>query len=290
MYDLIHIGYQKCGSTFFQKAVFPSLKQVDLTVASDFVQGLMYYDDPVYQMFSTPTNKTHEPQNSGASGRIRVLSSEIITHRYHAYTRVADRLKHLSPDAKILVIIRNQPSFLRSAYMHRILWGYGCTFERFMNNLSSEEGAMFGINYFTYLSEYKERFENVKVVLFEELFKEETLQDVLSFVGIPKGPLPFDRSKKVNPNYSPFTHKIALTVNKYSGTKGQYFDPMEIRYYNMLRRFGSYLDRAYYKFYPDSKLKISDDCVRYIKAYYAKDNEKLQEWFDNDIRELGYHY
>ena len=51
MYDVVHIGYQKCGSTFLQKSVFPSYDEIQLTVSSDFVQGLMYYDDPVYQKY-----------------------------------------------------------------------------------------------------------------------------------------------------------------------------------------------------------------------------------------------
>lgn len=288
MYDLIHIGYQKCGSTFFQKSVFPSLKEAELTVSSDFVQALMYYDDPVYADYCLDDGLTVQAEKN--TDKIQIFSSEIITHRYHSFVRVADRLKRLSPDAKILAVIRNQPSFLRSAYMHRILWGHGCTFERFMNNLAMDEGAMFGINYYRYLSEYIERFDNVKVVLFEQLFTEEKLQEIMRFVGIPEGPLPFDRNRRLNPNYSPFTHRIALTINKYSGTSGQYFDPMETRYYNMLRRFGQYIDRAYYKFNPGAKLEIPEECLGYIKAYYAKDNKRLQSLFDFDIKEYGYHY
>ena len=290
MYDVVHIGYQKCGSTFLQKSVFPSYDEIQLTVSSDFVQGLMYYDDPVYQKYCLDDALGGKPTFPKKSGKIRVLSSEILTHRYHTFTRVADRLQKLSPSAKILAVVRNQRSFLRSAYMHRVLWGYGCSFERFTTSLAMEEGALYGISYYTYLSEYLSRFENVKIVLFEQLFQEGILKEVMEFVGIEEGPLRFDRKIPRNANYSPFTHKIALIINKYSGTKGQYFDPMEIRYYNFLRRFGHYLDKAYYKLRPNSKLELPKECVSYIQAYYAKDNEKLQTLFDFDIRDFGYHY
>ncbi len=290
MFDVIHIGYQKCGSTFFQRTLFPSLKEVQLTTANDFMHGLNFYDDRIFHLFCENEKISREKNYLRAENRINVYSSEILTHNYNNVSRTCERLKKISPDAKILVFVRNQVDYLFSTYLHRVRWGFGCDFYRYVNYLAVDDAATYGACYHGTLMPYLENFTNVKIIPFERLWREETLLDVLNYIGIDSDTLPFDHTRKVNANYSPLSHWIALMINRYSATKGQYFDPMDTRFYNLLRHGAEKIDSLYYRFGGNKEFEKNQEVTEYIHAYYAHDNARFQELFDFDIRELGYHY
>jgi len=229
-------------------------------------------------------------RNEGDETQLTVYSSEALTHNYRNLSRTCDRLHELCPDAKILVIIRNQVDFLQSLYQEKIRWGFGCDMYRFIDHLCVDDGTLFGISYHAALSHYMSRFSQVKAVPFEILFLKETLLEIMDFIGVDSREIPFNTGDRINPAYSPLSHQIAIFINKFAATKGQYFDAMDTRYYNLLRRLAGVIDSAYYRLRPTAVLNMESELIDYVNAFYSEDNRRLQTLFDFDIRELGYSY
>jgi len=266
------------------------MKEVRLSTNNDYMRGLTYYDDRTFKLFCENEEIARPKNFLLEEDKINVYSSENLTHNYNNATRTCERLKKISPDSKILVVVRNQVDFFFSAYLHRIRWGFGCDFYRYVNYLAVDDSSNFGVCYHATLTPYLENFENVKIVPFEKLWKEEMLVEIMRYIGIESDTLPFDHTRKVNANYSRLSNWIALLINRHSATKGQYFDPMDTRFYNLLRHGAEKIDSLYFRFGGKRDFEIKQEVADYIRAYYAHDNARLQELFDFDIRELGYHY
>ena len=188
---LIHIGYPKSGSTslqeFFEASKFFNLvasRTLNDKNVNDFIKYLTQCDSINYdsRYASSLYHKANENCSSSVN-KIDVISEEIFTAGGICYSDrglMAHRLKDLFDDAKILVIIRNQFSIIKSRYMHNPTninalpsFDKPLTFQDWFHQsaLESERSYLGTYDYSKLVKYYQNIFgtKNVYVGLFEEL-------------------------------------------------------------------------------------------------------------------------
>lgn len=137
---LIHIGLHKTGSTWLQQAIFND-------AARGFTTEL---DTPRHQLvhdFVLPDPLAYDPQDARAlylpniaaaeaGGRTLVLSHERLSGYPSSggYDRglIAERLHASFPEAKILIVLREQRALIRSMYSQHITDGGNGTLDQFL--------------------------------------------------------------------------------------------------------------------------------------------------------------
>ena len=209
----IHIGYHKTGSSWLQQHLFTTNSKVfyplskndaaQTTLAKHFVM-----DD--FGNLLSPFNQNEERIKQEIShvltlqgaidGRIPVISQERLSGSPGASgfdaKNIAYRLKTIFPDARILIVVREQKSVIRSWYFQHLAMGGTESFKQFFSANYDSQQPYFSLNHFDYLplvKEYENLFglENI-LVLNYELFRHQPtvfFQHMESFLNVQ---LPID--------------------------------------------------------------------------------------------------
>ncbi len=288
MIQLFHVGYQKCGSTFLQRRFFRAVDGINYIPVNGLSYGLIKADD----LFYDPAGAAAEMRERFADPeRLNVLSHEQFICNYSHITRTCDRLHALSPEAKVLIVIRSQAGLLKSMYQQRIRGGFGFTFPRYVTEYCQRDQTLPGLRFNKVIGLYRDRFgaENVRVELFERFFNEAAMRGLLAFLGLADRRFGADLGEKVNVRYSPFSHHVQLLVNKLQGTTLQGFDPEDMLAYRAYRKLAKPIDRLIAKVAPRWALEFDEATEEFIRLYFDEDNRELAALFpDIDIRSLGY--
>ncbi|MDO8558741.1 MAG: sulfotransferase [bacterium] len=177
---------------------------------------------------------------------------------------IAKRIHQTVPDAKILIVIRNQADWLASVYKHFIRGREELrAFSKFI-----KEDAFVKVGFYSAIVDlYFKLFGrgNVLVLFYEELLSnpENFLDKISDFFGIDK----FDHSR-INTRA-----KVSLTNR---GAKILRIINFAARKFPWVARPIFYLDRKFLSRLNDSKF-ISDKDREYLANLYAEDNKKLAE-------------
>ena len=285
----IHIGFPKCGSTFLQAEVFDSIAEINaITVGGKncvfppVLPYMTYCQNPYYDQKRVDEEIEYIPAD------INGISNEGFTS-FVSPTQMAERLKAAFGDVKILIILRNQKSILLSHYLHDIKIGYTLGFEKWLNRLSNSLRYQ-NFQYSYTIEAYNKTFgkKNVKVVLFEELFNEQTTADILKFIGFKGRSLAcIEYDKKVNAAYSPWSLSLSLWFNRHFGTKENHRAGF---LYSLFRyRLVPKIDRLYAALGGKRKpVYFNDKILGMITDWYREDNQKLNKILGRDLSEKGY--
>jgi hypothetical protein len=220
---LIHIGYPKGASTFLQKCLFRNEEEQSPFMTLPGNQAIQEF--VLANEFSFSSEIARQAfQSSLSSDLVSVISNEILTgdqiaSRYWGRT-VADRIYETFPDAKILIIIREQKSMILSSYREYIKLGGTETIQRFIG--TGKEKAGFGsichldfLKYHLLISYYHNLFgsANVLVLPYELLKKDNILfiEKILHFVGLSEK-LQFD-NQRINVGYRAFALAFRRKLN-----------------------------------------------------------------------------
>jgi hypothetical protein len=223
---LIHIGYVKTGSTWLQKNVtnnsslgFKEILERSI-ITNDLIKPyLLYYEDSHLNAIITQQLQSCLENNLIPVVTHERLSGNPISGGYDAVI-IADRLKKLMPNAKILIVIREQLSFLVSCYNEYVNGGGACSFKNYIYPPDGAKLPLFNLCYleFHYLINYYRSLfspENVLVLPFE-FFKIDTISfvnEIISFMGGTSiDNIPFD---KVRVSKKPLTIEIERYLNFY---------------------------------------------------------------------------
>lgn len=306
---LIHIGYHKTASTFLQRRLF-----------SDGQTGFRLAGGPgeMSQAFVTLNGFDFDPEQaawrfaaalSGASkdGLVPVLSAERLSgmpHRGGYDSRaVADRLAASFPEARILVVIREQRDMLLSLYKTYVRMGGPATLEQYV--LSSREvadrAALFRFDYLEYhrlVGHYQGLFgpDNVLVLPYELLVAapRRFLVRVARFSGSPveaKWAAAQVRAASVNVSPSPAAIRLRRHLNKWY-VRGLY-NPSPIlpvsTHAGPARALDARIDRAVPKRF---RLSGTSRWLRFVEqateGRYEKSNAATQRLTGLDLGRFGY--
>src|SRR6056297_127160 len=182
---LIHIGYNKAGSTYLQKFFFPNLPVNFNRLNKDYLLQLENIKDKKIFYNKLPT----------------IFSNEFFVDSFE-YKKIAKDLKKFFPHPKILIIIRNQFDFVASLYSYRVL--RKAEYRSFNNFLKEKEheGEFKNLEYEKIISYYIDLFGKNKVLVLaledlkinSVLFKEK----ILNFIDLDNQNLLIQKQKKVN--------------------------------------------------------------------------------------------
>lgn len=190
----IHIGYHKSASTYLQQSVFPALPVNYIFFGSK---------DRKYLDLIESENAVLEPIVSWINSLIKikpdyknvVISHEELSGHPHGHKsvcpyQISDNLKKIFPNAKIIMIIRNQFEYLRSIYAFRTaIKGY--EFRSFDKFVADEigMGLQEHLEYQNLIEQYYNLFgkESVLVLPMEKLIHapQDFMVKLCMFLNVP---------------------------------------------------------------------------------------------------------
>lgn len=194
MKPIFHIGYPKAMSSWLQKYFFvdscgfdPIMNTLECQI--NLINPAPFNFDP------KETKLRLEERLVASKTLIPVISAESLAGNMytggHDGKQLADRLKLISSgNAKILILFREQRSFIRSIYKSWINWGMPYSIEEILSNKQSPISPRFRLEYLEYdksITYYQDIFgaENVLALPYELFLKEpfNTLRLIHRFSG-----------------------------------------------------------------------------------------------------------
>jgi len=259
----IHIGLHRTGGTFLQWKVFPLYRESELVFSDDSICGGLF--------------------DNGLDNVEKIYS--------------------LCPEAKIIVVLRNQLSIVNSAYRTYIKAGGVWSFPRYAQEIIKCKKY----NYAELLSKYFRLFgkENCLVLLYENLLTNpvEYINTILSFIGV-SSPKQHDL-KQFRPGPTKYYNECLRWVNIgvkiirdfscYGRPKSSVPSPAEQlahRVRHFLRLWGVVFDnRIIKKIFSSGAIRKQFGYSRVkdsILSAYSDSNRKLEVMLNKDLKKYGY--
>lgn len=224
---LIHIGYHKTASTWLQKHLFENeelgfkryFSKADIRDEIVMPHSLDFNYRWVNELYQDKLDQ---------GNKVSVISSERLSGHPHSggydSKEIADRLKKVFPDGKILIVTREPISAILSCYQQYVKFGGTCSLEDYLvpSRRNLPVIPLFNFMHFRYdrlINYYRHSFgtNNVLVLSFEE-FKDNPLRfcnRITQFCELPEiepEVLPF--SKITNRKLSAVGSDMVRQVNK----------------------------------------------------------------------------
>lgn len=194
--NVIHAGFAKCGSTFLQ-AFLRQHPQVNFRFKAEFFSPLddcSYVRGPDYYAGRFDSSKPGQVVVESDEHLLMPLLHPTLAVRSvtnDSIDAVCERLNQTVPEAKILVVIRNQLDMMVSTYSQYLLGGGTLDMERFA--LEFLQCSLTQRNYFEFHYDeilrilYRHFPDRLKIVLAEEMASDTAarLDEICRFMGIP---------------------------------------------------------------------------------------------------------
>ena len=209
MPDIFHIGYQRTGSTWLQKGLFPLLSSHVFSVKS--AQWKIFHATSINDL----SNCYPELNDQDTRNKIIIDSEEGISGgRYTDYLQMPRKISWINRNAKILIVLRSQFTMLPSLYYLYVKKG-GSTSANDYCNMVIENNKL---NYLDMYNSYLDYFpkENIKILFFEDLVASPTLyaEDLLSWMECPiPETIPGERFK--NPKTTALQTSLCRRINSW---------------------------------------------------------------------------
>lgn len=303
---LVHVGYPKALSSWLQKFLFKP--DYGFVKVLDAVQLQLSLIDP------TPFRYTNEAAvryareslakaGDRASGCIPVATAEaLIGNTYcggYNARQNADRLRQLFPQARILIIVREQQRFIRSLYKTLVTWGMPHTPTRLLNPTDVSMAPQFNLDFLRFdlaVGYYQSLFgaDNVLVLPYERFAEDPQgfIEAILQHAGA-RSPTPLDRlplQKRINPNqtllnlYLQRLHNLLFLSSpfNYAGLFRSTESSIHRRVARSRRNpFPAWLD-------PLFEDGFRDTVARHCHGQFGESNRRLCELTGLDLARYGY--
>ena len=310
---IIHIGFHKSASTFLQKRFFPELSANYLFFAGsnnnreilDYAESTSGFDAGVIHEWVKSElikkyNKVERPTT--------ILSHEELSGHPHGYGEIcpyttARNLHKAFPQARILILIRNQIDYLTSIYAFRVLRvGHESrSFDRFI----TEEGAKGLFNHLEYhrLVKYYHRLfgpEQVLVLPMELLSRStsEFCGKICSFMQLPNQEIKNQqrlnattKSRFILACWRPINFLFGLMLDALVFIMQKEAERYPLRrfrfyFYNVRSRITEFLENKLFV----SKTIHIDDYSGYSKLMlrFGESNTQLEKILHTDLSSMGY--
>jgi hypothetical protein len=205
MRPLLHIGYHKTGTTWLQKRVFNNTEAGFFRIKGPGTLPYFVVANP-FDFKPGRIRKKVEPEMRKAQARnlVPVLSWERLSGMPHSggydSKTIADRLAATFPNARVLIVIREQTSMLLSVYKQYVRDGGAATFRQYVTTPPGPpQMPSFRFDFYEYhrlIGYYQDLFgaTNVLVLPYELLRTQPDtfLERIGEFVGVPATPSGLD--------------------------------------------------------------------------------------------------
>lgn len=201
---VFHVGLHKTGTTFLQRNVFPKIKSIT------YVKGNLNIVKNKLKKLKSIEGKLLISQETFTNGMTKhTLFKDIKQLR----ERIAKQIKEQYPDAKIILVLRDKESWLRSMYSQFVKMGYMHSYNAFYLEIANEDAIDF--NHLFEL--YRGLFDEVLILHFEQLKEDHRgfIEAITSFMGVTT---PNYRNNKNNRSLTKTAINILMFMNRYIDT------------------------------------------------------------------------
>lgn len=232
MGHIVHIGYHKTATSWFQKSFYPQVRNYRFVSRKDVRRAILLD----YAFHFEPERAL---QRLGVDGELPLILCEegLSGHLYSAglygflAKEVACRLQATLPDANIVIFIRRQPEMIAAVYKQYVREGGTHTPRRFLypERYLHETGfrpvyvPLFSFNHFEYyplIKHYRQLFgeERVQVFLYEEFAANQQLfiDKYIRRFDLSVDMAQVSAASKVNESYRQGILPLARLANRFS--------------------------------------------------------------------------
>ena len=261
---VLHIGIQKTGTTFLQKAVFPRWRGIRY-LRTDSLEKLIRIDD----------------------GQVNLLSREGLSGRnwdnQEARIRCIVRLAELFPEARIILGFRRHAGYILSSYNHYIQRGGTLPFHEYFDPVNNQGLMKTGdFLYFDKIRAVEMAFGRRPFIYTLEEFRgglDELLDDLAAHIGGQPPKAGELRAKKENPSLGRLPLKWLRGINRHTRSELNPDGRWPLKHWR-LQRLG--LDprticQSWLRFLPRHGV-VEDDLIDWMNDHYADDWRQVCEY------------
>lgn len=298
----VHVGYPKTASTWLQTRVFSNHPDFDYwhqDPGFDWVDKVVNLHD--FDFDAKALRERFLADRGPGSGRHAMISFEALVGDVFAGAwdtcRIAERLRAVLGEARIIISIREQVSMLDSLYKQYLAQGGIGSVKSFLG-LRPAGRTHFSLNYLRYdrvVGYYRSLFgeDSVYVCLYEQLLEspDAFLRRLSDFLGIDGFDVD-ERSmrKKENPGFSAFSTAVARVANRflYSDFNPVPLVPPRLVSVPGMRTFLKRADTALFGRLFPAKSVIDQNTRVFLEDYYRSSNRALAEELGLPLAQYGY--
>jgi len=292
--NVIHIGFPKTATSLLQQHVFNQLSDRVNFVNDEDAKNLFYRlfneDDSLLDSWGV---QNAFKKICDQKAPINLFSYEFLTGVHHQTrfmnrTLIAKRLKVIGFH-KIIISIRNQFDILESTYKQYVKDGGVLNFSEFINFKGTDSKNYFPVHYFCldYYDYYRIiklysdlfGFNNLCVLQYEDLKKEQFIRKLAKFLEIPDRSLSLE--DHVNQSLPKREIQILRIINHF--TYSVYRPSHLISKKISTRFFYRLLNRIPKSTSSKKKTFITNELRSFILSYYKHTNKKLADEYNLDL-------
>ncbi len=276
MNPLIHIGYPKTATTWFQKNFYPFVEDINFIKRKDVLENLIHPN-------SFNFNKDNIKGYFNSNNRIIICEEIILGSNMLTVKKRALRLKAAFPDAKIVIFIREQADIIASKYYQYIKGGGNYNIDKFVSNffanITLPKFAKYEYDKVIKLYYHLFRKENVYVFLYEDFLSNniefiKTFQERFNLIFNINN---IDLTKK-NEKYRKNIMRIAQLTNVFTNRKAHFKNYIiHVPYWYTITRKAFYFLNKYKIFgkIPSPLEILGKKNYNYIKDFFKESNNIL---------------
>ncbi|MFQ5529632.1 MAG: sulfotransferase [Gemmatimonadota bacterium] len=208
---LVHIGYHKTATSWLQRRYFGEPARRWRLCDRGLVGRTLINRHALDFDAGVARDALHPWRSGSGDAEVPVMSHERLSGYPHSggydSKELAERIADVLPDARILLVIREQRDILYSSYRQYVVDGGGCRLESYLNPtaMGNSRVPAFTPSYFEYdrlIRTYRRLFDakDLLVLPFETFVTQprEWLEEVDRFAGLAPGvhPDPVDESQE----------------------------------------------------------------------------------------------
>ncbi len=313
---VIHIGYAKTGTTFLQRQIFQKIDSyivMEHFDALEFFNPIINYDSSIYDEELVLKEYNEFIKRKDFKNKVGlIISNERLELEGVDVGLIANRLKNLFPNAKILITIREQLDLLLSWYLFK---GYSSKYlgkpfkgkymeiNEFIENgiENKSNNHVMRLQFHSLFIVYSNLFgkENINILLFEDIFNNKyKLSDYLEVIFECKIKFKINKSLKINfrkrneellkhsnyyfnrelSNYFTDRNIIAVLINIPFILIGKSLSPIirKSSIFEFKNELGGFVP------------KINSRNIKYLKKIYSESNKKLEKIINLNLKSRGY--
>jgi len=286
--SILHIGYPKTATKWFQKEFYPKTPDTYLVKRDDIFSRLAFQDTYSY----SPSGFLSWLNGVAGSSRV-VICDEILVGGLDIgfgngefAMLMSERLHGVLPDSQVVIFIRNQHDALESAYSHYIMAGGTYSPSRFLGIKPMFSKPFMGYHLFNpKLFEYSKLIERyttlfgkdrVHVFLYED-FAENPAQFIAHLCSKLQLEIPENLSyARVNRRYSWLALQKQRFLNRF--TRGN--TPFKQYFLNIpgLYRYSRQMTLAIDRYISLPGFKFGKKVHSWIESRFSESNQSLSQW------------
>lgn len=304
---VVHIGYHKTASTWFQQSYYPNVGNARYVPRDTVAQALLEPD-------ALHWSETRARETLGVfDGERRILCEENLSGYPHngglfgCLSRdMAERLHRTMPDAEIVIFIRNQPSMIAACYAQYIRGGGTHSANRYLWSRRFLHGAeadsfkipRFSFEHFEYwplVNRYVEFFGRDQVHLFAyEMFCNDPAGFLDGFgerLGLDADRTAIAVQRRRNVSYARPVLQLARFLNLFTRrtVQDKYYLVHIPLWYTVRRKLLETLNGMFGPGFCSSPERLlGRRNIEFIRDRYADTNRRLACEFELPLKSLGY--